>query len=72
MLVLSRRKNEAIVIGQGIVVTVLSIKGSRVRLGINAPPEVPVHREEVGKRIELEVPLVQASRVSVPTLTVCP
>ena len=58
MLVLSRRKNEAIVIGQGVVVTVVAINGNRVRLGIDAPPEVPVHREEIARRLGLEHPLV--------------
>jgi carbon storage regulator len=61
MLVLSRRKNEAIVIGQGIVVTVVAINGNRVRLGIAAPPEVPVHREEIARRLELECPLLPVS-----------
>lgn len=47
MLVLARRTDEKIVIGEGIVVTVLAIQGNKVRLGIEAPPEVPVHREEI-------------------------
>lgn len=47
MLVLSRRKGEAIVIGDNIEVTVLEIVGGKVRLGINAPPEVAIHRREV-------------------------
>lgn len=51
MLVLSRRNGESIVIGNGIVVTVLAVKGKTVRLGINAPPEVVVHRQEVQERI---------------------
>ena len=61
MLVLSRRKNETIVIGQGIVVTVVAINGKRVRLGIDASPEVPVHREEVARKLKLEHPLVPVS-----------
>ena len=72
MLVLSRRQNEAIVIGQGIVVTVVAIKGNRVRLGINAPPEVPVHREEIAKSLELQYPLVPVPRASVPALLASP
>jgi len=72
MLVLTRRKNEAIVIGQGIVVTVVAIKGNRVRLGIDAPPEVPVHREEIAGRLELEYPLVPVSPASVPALLAAP
>ena len=51
MLVLSRRNGESIVIGNGIVVTVLAVKGKTVRLGINAPPEVVVHRQEIHERI---------------------
>lgn len=51
MLVLSRKRNEAIVIGNGITVTVLAVDGDRVKLGIVAPAEVPVHREEVYQRI---------------------
>jgi carbon storage regulator len=54
MLVLSRHKNESIVIGNGIVVTVLSTGGRTVRLGISAPPEVPVHRQEVHQRLEFQ------------------
>lgn len=47
MLVLSRKKNESIVINNDIVVTVVEIRGDKVRLGIVAPKEVPVHRQEV-------------------------
>ena len=51
MLVLSRKRKETIVIGSGITVTVLAVDGDRVKLGIVAPAEVPVHREEVYQRI---------------------
>jgi carbon storage regulator len=51
MLVLSRKKNESIVINNDIVVTVVEIRGDKVRLGIVAPKEVPVHREEVYEAI---------------------
>ena len=51
MLVLSRKKNESIVINNDIVVTVVEIRGDKVRLGIVAPKEVPVHREEVYEQI---------------------
>ena len=59
MLVLSRKKNESIVINNDIVVTVVEIRGDKVRLGIVAPKEVPVHRQEVyeaihGTRSEVE------------------
>jgi carbon storage regulator len=47
MLVLSRKTNETIVINDSIVVTVVEIRGDKVRLGITAPRDVPVHREEV-------------------------
>jgi carbon storage regulator len=47
MLVLSRKKNECIVINNDITVTVVEIRGDKVRLGIVAPKEVPVHRQEV-------------------------
>ncbi len=47
MLVLSRKKNETIMIGTDIVLTVVDIRGDKVRLGIEAPKEIPVHRGEV-------------------------
>jgi carbon storage regulator len=51
MLVLSRRANQSIIIGQDIVVTVIEVRGDQVRLGIDAPREVTVHREEVAAEI---------------------
>ena len=54
MLVLTRRKDEAIIIDGRIRVTILGIKGNRVRLGITAPAEVPIQREEVHQRIVTE------------------
>ena len=54
MLILTRRLGETIRIGPDIVVTVLGIHGQQVRLGIEAPREVAVHREEVFARIQLE------------------
>ena len=47
MLVLSRKKNESIVINENIVITVVEVRGDKVRLGIQAPREVPIHRSEV-------------------------
>ena len=52
MLVLSRKLNESIVINDNIVVTVLGVKGDRVRLGIEAPGEIPVHRQEVYEKMQ--------------------
>ena len=52
MLVLTRRLGEQIVVDQVIHITVLAIKGKKVRLGITAPPDVAVHREEIQRRIE--------------------
>lgn len=54
MLVLSRKKNESIVIDDNIVITVVEIRGDKVRLGIQAPKEVPVHRSEVHAAIHAE------------------
>src|SRR5437899_12083117 len=51
MLVLSRKKNESIVINNDIVITVVEIRGDKVRLGVVAPKDVPVHREEVYEAI---------------------
>ena len=52
MLVLSRKLNESIVIGENIVVTVIDIRGDKIRLGIEAPRHVSVHRREVYERIK--------------------
>lgn len=54
MLVLSRQRDESIVIGENIVITVVDIRGDKVRLGIDAPTEVPVHRREVFDAIQNE------------------
>jgi carbon storage regulator len=51
MLILTRRPDERLMIGDNITVTVLGVKGSQVRLGVNAPKDVSVHREEVYERI---------------------
>ena len=54
MLVLSRQRDESIMIGDTIVVTIVDIRGDKVRLGINAPSEIPVHRQEVYEAIQRE------------------
>lgn len=54
MLILTRRVGETLMIGDEIMVTILGIKGNQVRLGVHAPKEVSVHREEVYQRIQAE------------------
>jgi carbon storage regulator len=61
MLVLSRQRDESIMIGDNIVVTIVDIRGDKVRLGINAPTDIPVHRQEIYEAIQREN--VRASRV---------
>ena len=56
MLVLQRKKNESIKIKDDITITVVEIRGDKVRLGVEAPKEVPVHREEVYAAIALQNP----------------
>ena len=54
MLVLSRHRDESIIIGDDVVVTIVDIRGDKVRLGIQAPQDVPVHRQEVYEAIKRE------------------
>ena len=54
MLILTRRVGESVMIGDDVTITVLGVKGNQVRLGINAPRSVAVHREEIYRRIKRE------------------
>jgi carbon storage regulator len=54
MLVLSRQRDESIMIGDDVEITIVDVRGEKVRLGINAPPHVPVHRKEVYEAIKRE------------------
>lgn len=57
MLVLTRRKNESIVIDEQIRITIVEVRGDKVRVGIEAPKEVPVHREEIKAEIDSKAAL---------------
>ena len=54
MLILTRRVGEKIIIGDNVAIAVLGVKGNQVRIGIDAPTEIPVHRKEVWDRIQAE------------------
>ena len=54
MLILTRRVGETVMIGNEVTVTVLGVKGNQVRIGVNAPKDVAVHREEIYERIKRE------------------
>jgi carbon storage regulator len=54
MLVLSRQRDESIIVGDNVQITVVDIRGDKVRLGIQAPPHIPVHRKEVFDAIQRE------------------
>ncbi len=56
MLILTRKANETLIVGDNVTVTILGVKGNQVRIGVNAPKEISVHREEVYNRIKAEKP----------------
>ncbi|HUT28847.1 MAG TPA: carbon storage regulator CsrA [Sedimentisphaerales bacterium] len=62
MLVLSRQKDESIMIGENVEVTIVDVRGDKVRLGITAPKEIPVHRREVYDAIKREQSAKQAEQ----------
>jgi len=61
MLILTRRVGETLVIGDDVTVTVLGVRGNQVRLGVNAPKDVAVHREEIYQRIQNEKDVVNST-----------
>jgi carbon storage regulator len=80
MLVLSRQRDESIIIGDNIIVTIVDIRGDKVRLGIEAPTEISVHRQEVYEAIQRENakgdaearPIRQAARKEKPCTKATP
>ena len=70
MLVLSRKKDESIVINNDITIVVVEIRGDKVRLGVEAPKEVPVHRREVYEAIArgepVDIPIVSSASEAMP------
>ena len=63
MLILTRRAGETLIIGDDVSITVLGVKGNQVRLGVNAPKDVSVHREEIYQRIQREKSLKSGEAV---------
>ncbi len=66
MLVLSRHLDESIMIGDDVVITIVDIRGDKVRLGIQAPTEIPVHRQEVYDAIQREMRQAAAEKAAAP------
>jgi carbon storage regulator len=68
MLILTRRVGETVMIGNEVTVTVLGVKGNQVRIGVNAPKDVAVHREEIYERIKREEDLESRPGAQVPKM----
>lgn len=66
MLILTRRVGETVMIGNDVTITVLGVKGNQVRVGINAPKNLPVHREEIYERIKKEIAAAEGGKVEEP------
>ncbi len=69
MLVLSRYKDQSIYIGDDVVVTIVDVRGDRIRLGVEAPPNIPVHRQEIYEAIQRENAAVEADSLGGGTAT---
>ena len=61
MLVLSRKKNEQIMIGDNVVITIVDVRGDKVRIGIEAPADIPVHRQEIYLALQQSEPPANAT-----------
>ena len=70
MLILTRRVGETLIIGDNVTVTVLGVKGNQVRIGVNAPKEISVHREEIYLRIQQEKEQQRSDVAPTPTAEV--
>ncbi|MDR2344245.1 MAG: carbon storage regulator CsrA [Spirochaetaceae bacterium] len=68
MLILTRKTNEKIIIGDGITISVIEVRGDQVRIGVDAPKSVKVYREEVFAAIKAENQAAAASRTALPSI----